>query len=116
MHDLKFIRDNPEKFDAELKRRGVEGVSSRILEIDNLRRLAQTAFQEKQERRNTLSRKIGKAKKEGGDADALMAEVQELKDGISTHEAEERDHSAACLLYTSPSPRDRTRSRMPSSA
>ena len=25
-------------------------------------------------------------------------------------------HYAACLLYTSPSPRDRTRSRMPSSA
>ena len=25
-------------------------------------------------------------------------------------------HPAACLLYTSPSPRDRTRSRMPSSA
>jgi seryl-tRNA synthetase len=95
MHDLKFIRDNPEKFDAELKRRGVKGVSSRILEIDNLRRLAQTAFQEKQERRNTLSRKIGKVKKEGGDADVLMAEVQELKDGISTHEAEERDHAAA---------------------
>ena len=27
-----------------------------------------------------------------------------------------RDHRLACLLYTSPSPRDRTRSRMPSSA
>ena len=26
------------------------------------------------------------------------------------------NHSYACLLYTSPSPRDRTRSRMPSSA
>ena len=26
------------------------------------------------------------------------------------------DHSKLCLLYTSPSPRDRTRSRMPSSA
>ena len=26
------------------------------------------------------------------------------------------DSNAACLLYTSPSPRDRTRSRMPSSA
>ena len=25
-------------------------------------------------------------------------------------------HSMGCLLYTSPSPRDRTRSRMPSSA
>mgnify|MGYP007112045222 CR=1 FL=1 len=27
-----------------------------------------------------------------------------------------RRHYKACLLYTSPSPRDRTRSRMPSSA
>ena len=26
------------------------------------------------------------------------------------------EHSGGCLLYTSPSPRDRTRSRMPSSA
>ena len=26
------------------------------------------------------------------------------------------DHIRGCLLYTSPSPRDRTRSRMPSSA
>ena len=26
------------------------------------------------------------------------------------------DHPDTCLLYTSPSPRDRTRSRMPSSA
>ena len=26
------------------------------------------------------------------------------------------EHPLACLLYTSPSPRDRTRSRMPSSA
>ena len=26
------------------------------------------------------------------------------------------DHGKPCLLYTSPSPRDRTRSRMPSSA
>ena len=27
-----------------------------------------------------------------------------------------REHSFICLLYTAPSPRDRTRSRMPSSA
>ena len=29
---------------------------------------------------------------------------------------EEKNDSYSCLLYTSPSPRDRTRSRMPSSA
>ena len=28
----------------------------------------------------------------------------------------EEDNRVSCLLYTSPSPRDRTRSRMPSSA
>ena len=35
---------------------------------------------------------------------------------IDAREAEEAVRAADCLLYTSPSPRDRTRSRMPSSA
>ena len=38
------------------------------------------------------------------------AATKELRERIRTRLAE------ACLLYTSPSPRDRTRSRMPSSA
>src|SRR5665811_1946762 len=37
----------------------------------------------------------------------------EAHDWFST---EKRNQTAFCLLYTSPSPRDRTRSRMPSSA
>ena len=39
-------------------------------------------------------------------------------DGRFTKEVDEivRVHTQDCLLYTSPSPRDRTRSRMPSSA
>ena len=40
------------------------------------------------------------------------ARVQAEKDRISTALGED----GSCLLYTSPSPRDRTRSRMPSSA
>ena len=36
--------------------------------------------------------------------------IQELKDYVST------DTGKTCLLYTSPSPRDRQKSRMPSSA
>ena len=37
--------------------------------------------------------------------------------GAPFHETElTREHIIPCLLYTSPSPRDRTRSRMPSSA
>ena len=43
---------------------------------------------------------------------ANQAEIQELK----TMSVENIRRDMACLLYTSPSPRDRTRSRMPSSA
>ena len=39
------------------------------------------------------------------------ARRQDLVDGLARHGGRK-----ACLLYTSPSPRDRTRSRMPSSA
>ncbi len=95
MHDLRYIREHPEKFDAAMQRRGAEAVSARLLEADAARRAAQTAFQEMQERRNALSREIGKVKKEGGDADALMAEVQGLKDGIVGEEAKERDQASA---------------------
>ena len=39
--------------------------------------------------------------------------VESVKQTASSRSAED---NASCLLYTSPSPRDRTRSRMPSSA
>ena len=43
--------------------------------------------------------------------------LQSIEVGINENPAENWDVVLiACLLYTSPSPRDRTRSRMPSSA
>ena len=47
-----------------------------------------------------------------------VAEVaRRAADGLrQVRRAETGDVGMACLLYTSPSPRDRTRSRMPSSA
>ena len=50
-----------------------------------------------------------------------MGEAKRRKDlGLPPREKEfvlpEFDKDKICLLYTSPSPRDRTRSRMPSSA
>ena len=34
MHDIKFIRENPAQFDAQLARRGLPPVSDEILELD----------------------------------------------------------------------------------
>ena len=48
----------------------------------------------------------------GGDFDRLVAWI-DRGEGHPDHEIGEY---RGCLLYTSPSPRDRTRSRMPSSA
>jgi seryl-tRNA synthetase len=90
MHDLRFIREQPDAFDQGLRRRGLAPMAPQILDLDAQRRAAQTSMQEMQQRRNEASKEIGAAKKSGGDASALMAEVQVLKDRMTAAEAEER--------------------------
>jgi seryl-tRNA synthetase len=93
MFDLKWIRENPDAFDAGLKRRNAEPLSARILELDTERRAAQTSLQEHQTRRNEASKLIGKAKGSGDEetAQALMAEVADLKDKLKANEDRERE-------------------------
>ena len=38
MHDIRAIRENPAEFDARLARRGLSGMSSEILALDEARR------------------------------------------------------------------------------
>jgi seryl-tRNA synthetase len=104
MLDLRLIRAEPEMLDRALARRGAEPASAAILALDERRRAAQTAFQEVQSRRRDLSKQIGQAKGKGEDAGALMAEVETLKDQISTAESDERAAAAEidALLSTLP--------------
>ena len=90
MHDIKAIRDNPQAFDAALKRRGLEGLSAKLLAIDEKRRAAIHAFEQAQARRNAASKDIGDAKKAKDEAraGALMAEVAELKTAMPKLEDE----------------------------
>ena len=90
MHDLRWIRDNPEAFDRGLARRGAEPMAARILGLDAERRAAQTELQESQQRRNAASKEIGAAKQQGGDAEALMAEVARIKDRMQALEERTR--------------------------
>jgi seryl-tRNA synthetase len=98
MHDIKLIRDDPDAFDAGLKRRGLEPLAKAILDLDSRRRAAQTRMQEGLARRNQASKEIGQAKAQKQDAAALMAEVARLKDAIAQAEAEEKDAAAAIDL------------------
>jgi seryl-tRNA synthetase len=97
MHDLKYIRENPEAFDAALKRRGAEAVSGTILSLDEKRRALQTEMQAAQARRNEASKAIGAAMAMGdaATAEALKSEVAKLKDTAPQMEEQERDAAAA---------------------
>lgn len=106
MHDIAFIRANPEAFDAGLTKRGAAPASARILELDARRREAQTALQQSQNRRNEASKLIGQAMAKGDKdgAEALKAEVAAIKDAMPAQEDAERAAGAELddLLLTLP--------------
>ncbi|PKR54313.1 serine--tRNA ligase [Thalassospira marina] len=86
MHDIKWIRENPEAFDAAMSMRNAEITAARLIDIDAERRRLMTEHQELLARRKTISGDIGKAKQSGGNADELMAEMGGLKDRIKAAE------------------------------
>ncbi|WP_395713097.1 serine--tRNA ligase [Reyranella sp.] len=90
MHDIRFIRDNPQAFDAGLRKRNLAPLSAELLEIDKRRRAAITESESAQARRKALSRQVGVAKGKGEPADALMAEVAEIDAGLKAGEVEAR--------------------------
>lgn len=92
MHDIRFIRDHPEAFDAGLALRGIEPHAASLITLDERRRALTTQVQAGQARRNDASKAIGAAKARGDDAAAaaLMDEVSLLKDTLPALDAEEK--------------------------
>jgi len=92
MHDIKWIRENPQAFDRGLARRGLAPEAARLIAIDERRRATIVKAEQAQARRNAASREIGEAKKAKDEAraHALMAEVNALKASIPKLEAEEK--------------------------
>jgi seryl-tRNA synthetase len=93
MHDIRWIRDNPDAFDAGLAKRGGEPAAQTVLALDRDLRSCKTALQDDQARRNEASKAIGGVKAKGGDASDLIAEVSALKARIQ--ETEERERTLA---------------------
>lgn len=92
MYDIRWIRENAAVFDGGLTRRGLAPLSSSLLELDDVRRSAIAKAQATQERRNALSKEIGKAMgaKDVALAEKLKAEVAALKEEQPGLEAQER--------------------------
>ncbi|MDE3015335.1 MAG: serine--tRNA ligase [Pseudomonadota bacterium] len=79
MHDIKFIRANPEAFDAAMEKRGLEPQSKEILELDAEDRHLQTSFQELQAKHNAIAKRIGMAKAKGEDITSTLQEAAYIK-------------------------------------
>lgn len=83
MHDIKWIRKNPEEFDKAMVRRGLAPISDEILKRDKEKRGGIGALQELQEKSNALAKKIGELKSNKKDADKEIAESKEIKAQIA---------------------------------
>jgi seryl-tRNA synthetase len=93
MHDIRFIRDNPDAFDRGLARRGLPLQAARLIVLDEKRREKILGAETAQARRNAASKEIGEAKKAKDEerAKALLSEVAALKETIPTLEREQRE-------------------------
>jgi seryl-tRNA synthetase len=94
MHDPKLIREQPAVFDAGLKRRNLAPLATELAAMDVKRRELVTALQERQNRRNDLSRRIGQAKAKGEPVEELLAEVEQIKVELPKLEAQEREQAS----------------------
>jgi seryl-tRNA synthetase len=84
MIDIKLIREQGPRVHDQLNRRG-PGTSAdldRLIEIDAERREALNSSQTLKSKKKPLSAEVGKLKKQGENADALMAEVKQINTEI----------------------------------
>src|SRR4030066_316219 len=86
MLDLKFIRENP-----ELVKKGIESKNERsrvdeVLQLDKHRREILVVSEELKTKRNHVSQKIGKLKKAGQDASAIITEMKNVSDKITEYD------------------------------
>lgn len=99
MHDIKWIRQNPDAFDAGMARRGLPPKSAEILALDSEKRENLTKLQDMQAKRNEVAKAIGTAMREDpARAEALKAEAGELKDAIAKLEVECSDDAKDALF------------------
>lgn len=91
MLDIKEMRRDPERVAKAVGRRGKEIDMKPFLEADEKRRQIIAKVEELQAQRNAKSKEVGQLKRNGENADALMAEVSAIKAEIEKLEASKEE-------------------------
>ena len=88
MLDIDLIRKEPDRVRKALAKREAEADIDEILALDQQRRKLQSETDEKRASRNQIAKRIGEAKRTGGDTAAIQAEATTLRDEIAAMEVE----------------------------
>lgn len=106
MLDVRTIREHPQEVAAAMKARNSSWDTDRFLADDVERRALIGKVEELQAKRNSASKEIGTLMREGkrDEAEALKAQVAELKDELSGLDAQLKELEAAITAYLSTAP------------
>ncbi|MBI3195106.1 MAG: serine--tRNA ligase [Ignavibacteriae bacterium] len=88
MLDLKFIRENPQSVKEGIAKKGEVDRVDEVLNLDTKRREIIQRVEVLKGRRNTVSAEVGKLKREGKDAGAIIAEIDGVKNQIKQYDDE----------------------------
>ncbi|MCF6445422.1 serine--tRNA ligase [Nereida sp. MMG025] len=106
MHDIKFIRETPDLFDAAMARRGSDVRAADVLAIDAARRAKIKAAEDAKAEQNAASKQVGAAKASGDEAEfeRLRALVGDKKAEVAAlgDEAKALDAQLTDLLMSVP--------------
>ena len=91
MLDLKFIRDNRNLVRNGAEAKGITISLDEIFILDDKRRALIQEGDALKAKRNLVSAQVGKIKKQGGDAGAVIAEMESVKNRIQEIDPEIRD-------------------------
>ncbi|MCC7194001.1 MAG: serine--tRNA ligase [Gemmatimonadaceae bacterium] len=95
MHDIRLLRESPDVLRDAMRRRGKSDALGpaidRAVTLEQERRAAIQACEERKAARNTASQEVARVKKAGGDASALLGAAKAIGDEITALEAREAE-------------------------
>ncbi|MGE5582965.1 MAG: serine--tRNA ligase [Bacillota bacterium] len=91
MLDIKLVRSEPEKVREGMAKRGAEVPLEDFLILDEERRRKLVEVEQLKNRRNTVSKEVGRLKAQGQDASGIIREMQEVGEAIQKLDQEVRD-------------------------
>ena len=102
MLDMRFVRENPEAVRQAIKAKGEKAALERFLQLEQQRRVLLQEVEALKHQRNTVSREVGRLKKEGRDTPELIETMRQVNERIKELDRKQKEvetHLEKILLH-----------------